>query len=427
MYSKLENKFNVIYPDNSNATYMSLLNYSDDLSKPFQRWFRYKEGFSVDLVKHLIEEYNSNKDGTILDPFLGGGSTIIAANMMNLKGVGFEVNPFSHFLASCKLKNYSLEVVKEFLNKSGEILAAENILCNFDYPKLSFSEKVFNDDVSNYFMSFREKILTDKYNNPEVRELMLLGWLSCLEEVSNYRKAGNGLKKRKYVKPRKMGITEAKKILEKQYLQMLEDIKTETVNFSANVINDSSLNLCKYIGDESISGIVFSPPYANCFDYTEIYKLELWFGEFVKEYKDLKELRKQSLRSHLNGDLNKDIEIKTTQSLTALINKVKTKELWDKKIPKMLECYFSDMFNVIDNCFKVLEKKGFCCIVVGNSSYGDVIFPTDLILAEYAQSIGFKVDKIEIDRFIITSSQQYESTKENKKYLRESVICLAKE
>ena len=75
---------------------------------------------------------------------------------------------------------------------------------------------------------------------------------------------------------------------------------------------------------------------------------------------------------------------------------------------------------------KTLVKNGFCCIVVGNSSYGGVIFPADLILADYAKRIGFTVDKIEIDRYIITSSQQYEKTKKAGKFQRESIVCLIK-
>ena len=101
-------------------------------------------------------------------------------------------------------------------------------------------------------------------------------------------------------------------------------------------------------------------------------------------------------------------------------------KLWDKKIPKMLKLYYDDMFNVIDQCYEALNINGFCSIVVGNSAYGGIVFPADLILAQYAESIGFKVDKIEIDRYIITSSQQYEITKDAGKYLRESVICLVK-
>ena len=156
--------------------------------------------------------------------------------------------------------------------------------------------------------------------------------------------------------------------------------------------------------------------------------MELWFGGFVNSYDDLKELRKKTLRSHLNGDLSlQDINtMKISEVLQKLLDSLATKKLWDKRIPSMLRLYYLDMFSVIEQCYAALEEEGFCSIVVGNSSYGGVVFPTDLILAEYAQKIGFKVDKIEVDRYIITSSQQYESTKEYGKYLRESVVCLKK-
>lgn len=131
------------------------------------------------------------------------------------------------------------------------------------------------------------------------------------------------------------------------------------------------------------------------------------------------------MHSNLNGDLNVEVESKS-ETLSNLLVELQKKELWDKKIPKMLQLYYDDMFKVLDESYKAIEDKGFCCIVVGNSAYGGIVFPADLILAEYAEKIGFKVDKIEVDRYIITSSQQYEITKETGKYLRESVVCLVK-
>lgn len=181
----------------------------------------------------------------------------------------------------------------------------------------------------------------------------------------------------------------------------------------------------EYIEENSVEGIIFSPPYANCFDYTEIYKLELWFGKFVSEYPELKKLRRNSLHSHLNGDLGREVQSKSA-TLDELLTRLQEKELWDKKIPKMLQLYYDDMFRVVEECYKVLNDKGFCCIVVGNSAYGGIVFAADLILAEYARQIGFTVSKVEVDRYIITSSQQYEITKESGKYLRESVVCLIK-
>ncbi|MHB8128564.1 MAG: DNA methyltransferase [Mobilitalea sp.] len=426
LYKNIEKKYEVVYPDNKMATYSSLLNYSDDLEKPYQRWYRYKEGFSIDLVKHLIKEYSHNKSGIILDPFAGSGSTLIAANQMGYKGVGFEVNPFSYFLADCKLNYYSDEMNEEFKNAYEIILkSALNYSCEYKLPKLSISEKVFTEEIEKFYMTIDDAIISFKPQFEETKNLLRLGWLSCLERVSNYRKAGNGLKIKKYVKPRILSKDDVYAILLEQYQNMYIDIIKHKEKPNASIYNESSLNMKKRVKDESITGIIFSPPYANCFDYTEIYKLELWFGGFVKEYSELKDLRKQSLHSHLNGELI-NVDSNKSETLNKLIKELSGKELWDKRIPLMLQSYYNDMFQILDQCYIALENKGFCCVVVGNSAYGGVVFPADLILSEYAESIGFIVNKIEVDRYIITSSQQYNMTKECGNYLRESVVCLIK-
>ena len=426
MFVDLERNFNVVYPENPNATYTSLLNYSDDLNKPFQRWYRYKEGFSINLVEQLIKEYSKHKKGIILDPFCGSGSTLIAANNLGYSGIGFEVNPFSYFLSKCKLEQYTIDTIEQF-KISYEKILNEVVEQHIEYklPKLSISNKVFQKDIEEYYMSIWHLIET--YNgNEKICNLLKLGWLACLEPLCNYRKAGHGLKIKKYVTPKNLTKKDAKIALLEEYQNIYIDLLKTKQNAVNVLYNESCLSMKNFIKDSTIEGIIFSPPYANCFDYTEIYKLELWFGKFVTEYADLKTLRNNSLHSHLNGDLKAEIKPKS-KVLSKLINELQTKDLWDKKIPKMLQLYYDDMFRVIDECYRVLNDKGFCCIVVGNSAYGGIVFPADLILSEYAQTIGFTVNKIEVDRYIITSSQQYSITKHTGKYLRESVICLTKD
>lgn len=426
-YVTLEKKYNIIYPNTNNATYISQVNYSDELKKPYQRWYRYKEGFSIELVKRLIKEQAKKPSGIILDPFLGSGSTLIGANELGYKGIGFEVNPFSYFLSVVKLRNYTLEEVDLFKELFPKVLQREN--SEYPLPKLSFAKNVFNEEVKKKLMIIKNNIISLRTEgiNQNVVDLLKLGWLSSIEELSNYRKAGNGLKKRKLKNPVKLTEEDVIYKLDHIYSIIYNDLKFNKVERNVEIYNHTCIDMDRFISKDSVTGIIFSPPYANCFDYTEIYKLELWFGDFVSDYEDLKLLRNSSLRSHLNANLKEDLEnLYTLPLLNEIVSEIETKKLWDKRIPTMLRLYFHDMFRIIEKCYLLLERGGFCNIVVSNSTYGGVIVPTDLLFTIFAEKVGFEVNKIEVARYIITSSQQYNITKYQKNFLRESVICLRK-
>ena len=138
MIEELENRFNIRYPQKTKATYTSLLNYSKDLDTSLQRWYRYKEGYSIELVKNIINKYNKYNNGIIVDPFVGSGTTLLAANEMNLDSYGFEVNPFSYFLTKCKTTQYNYEEIENF---------KENITNIIDINNLNdFIDKVINNN-----------------------------------------------------------------------------------------------------------------------------------------------------------------------------------------------------------------------------------------------------------------------------------------
>ncbi len=93
----------------------------------------------------------------------------------------------------------------------------------------------------------------------------------------------------------------------------------------------------------------------------------------------------------------------------------------------MLNGYFADMCEVLKQIHRSLKPGGTCSIVVSNSAYAGIVIPTDLFLAMIGEQIGFKVREIEVERLIITSSQQYKKTEHIKKYLRESIVKLEKQ
>lgn len=96
-----------------------------------------------------------------------------------------------------KQQPYTNEEIEEFRVNYEAILAQLKDGKYEDYllPKLSISGKVFQKDAEKAMMSCKVKI--NKVVNLKARDLLFLGWLACVEELSDYRKAGNGLKKEK--------------------------------------------------------------------------------------------------------------------------------------------------------------------------------------------------------------------------------------
>lgn len=426
----LEKRYKVFYPVLQNATYKSLVNYGTDLKTPIQRWYRYKEGYSVQLMQQLFDEYKVKKNDLILDPFCGSGSTLVQAKTNGFIGIGFEINPFSAFLAKVKLQNYTEKDLKDFEKETERLFKINNASRpKIEKPKLSTIDKLFKKEVLDYLLAL--KLAIQKIKNKRVQDLYFLAWLSILEEVSNYRKAGNGLKIRKGKNLPNRNLSYAKSLFENRVREIVSDLPfavgiSKTIK-EPSIHEHTSLEMDRFVKPNSIKGVIFSPPYANCFDYTEIYKIELWLGNFVKDYPDLKGLRQRGVRSHLNGYKKVSSEAGNLLSeISLLTTALEGVKLWDKRIPAMISGYFSDMFSALDKIYSSLKPSGFCSIIVSNSAYGGIVVPTDLLLTRYAERIGFKPLKIDVARFIITSSQQYKQTELHRKYLRESIIHLQK-
>ena len=102
------------------------------------------------------------------------------------------------------------------------------------------------------------------------------------------------------------------------------------------------------------------------------------------------------------------------------------KDLRTRKVPNMLRGYFADMHEVIRQCSICLDKGKRAYIVVDQSAYLGKIVPTDLLLAFYAESEGFKVTNIINCRNARTSTQQLNKYPYLKNSLRESIVCLEK-
>lgn len=435
---KIFNKLERSLPFYNGESFRNQVHFQFAYQTPVQRWFPYREGYSIKLVNAFIKELKIK--GNVFDPFSGSGTTLLASRMADLNSFGIDINPISVLVAKVENEQYTpkdiVQIEKE-LKKLKDIKKSKEIFqTSFD-----LANKVFNQEILQVLLQFRQHIKA--IHHEKVKEISYMAWLSIIENVSNIKKEGNGIKykNRKRTPNGYINIEKEKWEKEKFPFDKFNFVKNELSNRIEIMLSDlkfnygkcdkkpiiykgSCLGFDKFFSNE-LELTFFSPPYCNCFDYFEIHKIELWLGEFVSEKEEFRKLRNTGFRSNTNSLNHKPIIYKN-EYLENLISLFEPQKLWSNNIPNVIRGYFDDMYTLLNKLYRQTTKNGHIGIVVGNSAYSGVIIPTDSLIAEIAREIGFKVKSVFVTRHLTTSSQQKQELECLKSYLRESIVLLEK-
>lgn len=377
--------------------------------------FPYKESFSPNLVPYLIERYNIKKTEGLLDPFLGTGSVFINDIIENC--YGFDTSPLAIEISLAKLTKLSKK----------DYISAKKIVNNIDEKKFIDYEYPVWPSYEKYAPKKRYKKIINIIHsfdseNDNLKRFIKYVIISNLDKIFDYKRDGNGIKYRESKISDNSVIDYIKELilLALSLKENFDKTNTKKINF----LNESVVTTQNEINN--IDLVVTSPPYANMFDYFEVYKMELWTSGLINSYEEWKKLKKSALRSNKNSNIKKEDTI-DNDLLKHATSRMRKRSVNSTTI-SMVNNYFYDMKIVLEKMHKILNKNGYMFIVVGNSFYGGVPVATDDIIASEAQKIGFAViDKI-ISRRLSTSSQQMKIiSNEDKVYLRETIIVLRKD
>ena len=428
---------------NGDPKLWTLPHFNGNKTLPIHRWFTYKEGFSAQLLDWICTTYSLNLEGiqAILDPFCGVGTSLISAqtayrgkNQLRLKGI--ERNPFIAFVAATKLawKVYDVRLIAKRIPIVIQAIRSAPISTSIQKPDLSTFHKreFFNPALLERLMVAKEIIDQTLCDAPE-RAFFDLGWASIIEDVSNLRKDGRAL--RHVDKGRHSSVY---KILELKLNDMLDDLRivqsnlAELGDFSFEIINGDG-RVLEGIEREG-SGfdlVVYSPPYLNNIDYSEVYKLELWLSGMIKNAKEFRELRLSTFRSHPS------VKFPPTEALSSLPPTTWPRRLTfqiAEAIPKnkdfqwrkrLLYNYADDIFVSLRHQYDILSKGGLAVCVVGNSLHGNsnanFCVATDLIISSIARELGFEIVDLKVARYLNRRASAHYSD-----LLRESIIVLRK-
>ena len=389
-----------------------------DINRPIYNWHSFKHSYSKKLVDDLIKEFGLKEGEWVMDPFCGGGTTLLACKEAGINSKGFDILPFSVFLSSVKTRNYIPEKLlaeKKIFNQNKKIT-----LCIPALTDIPIAKKAFSVNVRNELVQIKQQI--EEINDATVRDFYNLAMLSILGAVSNTTKSGGFLR----IVKQRVKTGRVKEVFINRIESMISDVQkfNEAMEWK-DIDVSASLGDAREINTErKFDSIITSPPYPNRHDYTRIYSLEMLF-DFVKNNDDLKKIRYETLRSHVEAkEKYKSAEYIKPAVLNKLIEKVRKNGTNNPRIIDMLEGYFEDMYLAIREMSKNVKNKGKIALVVSNVRFAGVNIPVDEILSEAGEQAGLRSKAIWVIRYRGNSSQQMKEYK--RKPSRESIVLWEK-
>jgi hypothetical protein len=379
----------------------------------FQNWRRFKEAFVPELIQRAVIETSEalrRPVQTCLDPCAGSGTTPLACQFLGVPPIAIEVNPFLADLIEAKLT-----VVDEALvaRRCGEVVSTSQRVD----PSLYYvsAPATFVEPGVNGRYLFRRDIAerlatlvaaTSRVPETAVARLLRVLLASAALNVCNATVSGKGRRYRRNWE----GVKHSPADLDTAFVRAVAAAVFDITRYAKRRVLSYDLHrgdartMIEKVGQIDLA--VFSPPYPNSFDYTDVYNIELWALGYLQTASDNTALRNATLRSHvqIKRDYSFDRPVSLIEKSITQVRRVP--DLWDRNIPDMIGAYFSDLSIILERIRGKLPIGGRVYMVVGDSRYGGIDVPVADALIEMAPSIGYAPIGAEPFRSMRASPQQ---------------------
>ena len=280
-------------------------------TKHVHRLHPYLGKFIPQLVEVFLRHY-FKKGNSILDPFMGSGTTLIEANVLGMHSAGVEISLFNCLIADIKTRKYDIPLVekeikdilfktKEYSNWLSQGQKQATLLEN-SYKKYKTDSEYLNtwlsDKALQEILFYRNQI--KNYKNQDILKIILSRATRSARLIPHYdlarpskpiREKYYCIKHRRTCEP----INEAMKFINRYSWDTIKRIK-EFDNLRSNttikIIQGDSreIDFSKVEGYKGgkFDGIFTSPPYVGLIDYHDQhrYAYEL-FGFDNNDFKEI--------------------------------------------------------------------------------------------------------------------------------------------
>jgi len=406
-------------------------------------WYRFVLSFPPHLVRQYLDRFEVADRSLVLDPFCGTGTTLVECKKKGTSSVGIEAHPMAHFASRVKT---TWSISPDGLFKHAQAVA--------DRTTRRLRSEGFEDGP--LIPRKRPHGQNLRRLSPDVERLLLRGSISAiplhkvlvlLEEIE----CGNGspfydherlalakalihcISNLEFGPEVGVGPPRSDAQVVMAWMDcvsaMVDDLRDlrEMNNAPAKTLEADSRSLDGVLLPESVHAVITSPPYPNEKDYTRTTRLESVLLGFIRSKEELRNVKRGLMRSNTRnvyvGDTDDGwvADYPRIQQIAAQIE-ARRQELgktsgFERLYAKVTKLYFGGMARHLKSLQRVLRPGAMLAYVVGDqASYLRVMIPTGQILADIAQSLGYRCRAIDLFRTRLATA--------TREQLREEVVVL---
>lgn len=367
--------------------------FAENKTQKIHRWYPYVEGYSCSFVNDILENL-PYKPSAIYDPFSGSGTTQIVASHNSIMSYYSEINPLMRFFIDFKV-NKVIDLLNDW-QKNKKQIESFLIFLNDNFEKI---KPTMHLELSKFFekknleVLLRIKEIINKFfkNNTLHKHFALFALASITVASSNmirrsdlrYRREGE-----KYLSDAEVLRNFTQKILE--MINDIEDLNSDGFSLEKTKLFSHNAKIFPNKEDMEFDLVITSPPYANGTNYFRNSKLELLILDFIKTTDELSKFNLEAVTAGINN-VTKNLPSPRDLPFVKSVIEDLSKNSYDKRIPKMVESYFSDLDIVLENTSNKLKENSYFYLDIGDSQFNGVHVPTDEILIQSATKYGLEL------------------------------------
>ncbi len=359
------------------------------------RWYLFPHSFTGELVHSLVEEWRLTEQDEILDPFVGAGTTLLAAKEKGVSATGYDLSPLAVLATNTKTSTFSrgkLDKLWRTLQRAAKSGSAWPM--RRTYPELI--RKALPEGRLEAFDAIAAYIDNINRSSPE-QNFFRLALISILPHFSHAVANGGWLRWLNQGASAENVWNFFKKQVEMMLSDVSESCPQSNGNWKARVADARTIPA----PNGSYSAVITSPPYPNRHDYTRIFGIELMFA--FHDWEANRALRYQTFHSHPEARPRRPSAkgYEAPESLERNIH-----NLSDQRMQRMLRGYFFDLYLCLCEVERVCRSSGRIAFVVGNARYNGSVIPVDEYTAEMGERTGLVCKEIRTIRWRGNSAQQ---------------------